>query len=151
MKAVIEEIVDHAKKLAAGEHETVRPGQEQAFTEAATAGDFIRQGDLYLIVVDRMPTDYAEVVRPTVKDRQMVPGNTEGAKHCLDSLAGVKLFRPTEWNEESLRGPAFVLTKPRKILHPTHGNIIIPAGLTIVCRYQREWDREQAAERRARD
>jgi hypothetical protein len=148
---VIDEIVGHAKMLAAGEHETVWPGQEQAFTTASSVGDYIRQGDLYLIVVDKVPCDYVEIDRPNARDKQLVPGNTEGAKHCLDSLGGVKLFRPREWNEETLKGPAFVLSKDRTVLHPTHGNIIIPAGTTVVCRYQREWDREQAAERRARD
>jgi hypothetical protein len=151
MQQVVEQIVGHARQIAAGEHESVKPGQPLAFTEAATAGDYIRQGDLYLVIVESVPGDLVEIAKPTVADKQLVPGSTEGAKHCLDSLAGVRLFRPREWNEESLQGPAFVLTKLRKILHPTHGDILIPAGLTVACRYQREWSKEEQMERRARD
>lgn len=131
--------------------ETVKPGQPVSFTDACVAGDTIRQGDLYLIIADKVPSGYVQVTKPKSIDKQLVPGNTQGAKHCLDSLTGVKLFRPKEWNDESLDGPCLVLTKPRKVLHPTHGTAMIPAGFTVVCRYQREFDKEMQRERRARD
>lgn len=127
--------------------EKVQPGQEVRFTTAATTGDTIRQGDLYLTVVEIVPKDYKEAV-PFI---QLVPGQTQGAKHCLDSTQGVEMFLPEEWNEESLDGPCLILTEERKVLHPTHGHVTIPAGFTIQCSYQREFDKEQQKERRARD
>ena len=147
----IERIEEHARRIAARQDEKVQPGMPAAFTEAASAGDFGWQGDLKLIVVAAVPAGYAQVKQPKAIDRQLVPGNTEGAKHCLDSLEGVTLYRPQQWSEESLDGPCLVLTQERKILHPTHGHVTIPAGLTILCRYQREWDREQQRERRSQD
>lgn len=149
--STIERIQGHAKRIADGNHERVKPGMPAAFTEACVAGDTIRQGDLYLVVVDQVPAGYVEVIKPKAIDKQLVPGNTEGAKHCLDALAGVKLYRPADWTEESLDGPCLVVTKARKVLHPVHGPVAIPAGMVVVCRYQREWDKEQAQERRARD
>jgi hypothetical protein len=141
----------------------VRPGMPQAFTTAAQAGDCIDQGDLRIIVVDRVgdarafadgeiATDFSEVVSPTEQDKQLVLGNTQGAKHCLDSLQGVKLYRPSTWGDsDSLIGPCLVVTEDRVIEHPTHGHVTIPAGLTVQIRYPREWEKEQQKERRARD
>lgn len=147
----IDKIVDHAAKIKAGKFEEVRPGMEASFTEACVPGDCGWQGDLKLTVVESVPDGYVEVESPGVADRQLVPGSTDGARHCLDSLAGVKLFRPKVWTEDSLDGPCFVLAKPRKVLHPTHGAVTIPAGFTVLCRYQREFNKEAQRERRARD
>ena len=151
MQAFIEKIQRHAERISAGDIEQVRPGMEASFTDACQPNDAIRQGDLYLIIVDAVPDGYERVVKPTKTDRKLVPGNTEGSRHTLDSLAGVTLYHPKVWSEESLEGPCFVLTRRRKILHPTHGHIIIPAGFTILCRYQREFDKELQRERRTRD
>lgn len=150
-RTAIERVERHAKRISAGEHETVKPGQSFRITEAASIGDGAWQGDLGLEIVASVPSNYVQVIKPTKADKQLVPGNTQGAKHCLDSLQGVQIFRPSNWSEESLGGPCLVLTKERTILHPTHGAVTIPAGFTVLCRYQREWDKEQARERRARD
>lgn len=151
MVNVIDRIQNHAKKIALGEHEQIKPGASVAFTNACTNEDCIRQGDLYLIVVDSVPSEYIQVKKLTEQDKQLVPGNTQGSKHCLDSLDGVKLYRPKEWNEESLLGPCFISTEDRTVLHPVHGDCFVPAGLMIQCGYQKEWDKAQKAERRARD
>jgi len=148
MKAItIDHIQSHAERIAAGQ-ESVKPGMPLAFTTACSPGDAIRQGDLYLVVVDKVPSGYVKATRPS---KQLVPGNTEGAKHCLDATAGVKVYLPEKWDAESLEGPCLVTTKERKVLHPVHGPVTIPAGMTVQCRYQREWDKELAKQRRARD
>lgn len=128
--------------------ETIEPGQPVTLTSAASCGDAVRQGDLYLVVVEKVPEGYAKASRAS---KQLVPGTTRGAKHCLDSLDGVEVYLPKEWREESLQGPCLVLTKERTVLHPVHGAVTIAAGHTILCCYQREWEKEQAKERRARD
>lgn len=148
MVNVIDRIQQHAKQIANGEHETVKPGAAVAFTHACQNGDTIRQGDLYLTIVDAVPDGYVESKKPSV---QLVPGNTQGSKHCLDSLQGVVMHLPKEWNEESLDGPYLTLSEDRTVLHPTHGSVLVLAGQMIHCTYQREWDKIQKAEQRARD
>jgi hypothetical protein len=151
LATTIERIEQHAQRIAAGENETVSPGKPARFTEASTPHDGIWQGDLGLEIVKSVPDGYIRVTKPKVADKQLVPGTTQGARHCLDSLRGVTIYRPAEWSEESLDGPCLVLSAERTILHPTHGSVTIPAGFTVKCRYQREWDKEQAAARRTRD
>lgn len=147
----IDKVQRHAKRIASGKDAKVRPGQPERFTAAATIGDAIVQGDLYLVIAgSKPPKGYVRVDAKDI-DRQLVPGNTVGAKHCLDSLAGVTLYRPANWSEESLEGPYFQLTQERTVLHPTHGAVTIPAGMAVECHYQREWNLEQRKQQRARD
>ena len=142
----MQEFVD---TVVSGNHEMIKPGQPVRFTEACVPGDRIWQGDLALTIRMSVPkTGYVLVKDAGV---QLVVGNTEGAKHCLDSMEGVKFYAPMDWNEESLKGPILVLSQERTVLHPTHGNVTMPAGFIVECTYQREWDREQAREARARD
>ncbi len=149
--SVIEKIQKHAAKIRNGEHDKIGPGVPVTISNALVAGEGVAQGDLNIIVADSVPRGYVLIKKPQSRDNQLVPGNTVGAKHCLDSLAGVTLYRPQQWTEESLDGPCLVLTQERTVLHPTHGAVTIPAGMTVVCHYQREYDRELAIERRARD
>lgn len=155
MLTEIEKIQRHAKRIANGKDPKVRPGMPFRFTEACTVNDCCWQGDLGIVIAgdadSHPPAGYLMVVSRTELDRQLVPGNTQGAKHCLDSLNGVTLYRPQQWTEESLEGPFLQFTEERTILHPTHGPVTIPAGFSVQCHYQREWDRELAKERRARD
>lgn len=140
----IDRIQEHLKDPA------VRPGTPARFTEACTINDGIPQGDLNIKIVATVPNGYTKAKTPTA---QLVPGNTQGSKHCLDSLDGVTIYLPKTWGQDpdSLDGPCLVLTEERTILHPTHGAVTIPAGFTVLCRYQREWAKEEAKQRRARD
>lgn len=153
MTMVIEKIERHAKRIAAGKAK-VKPGQPHRMSEAMQAGDYGWQGDLKITVLDKVPADYLKLATPSVADRQLVPGNTEGAKHCLDSLKGVAMFRPAGWPqsaESDYCGPALVLAHERTILHPTHGSVTIPAGFTVRLDYQREFDAETQRSRRNAD
>ena len=147
----IEKIEKRAAQIKAGECERVKPGMATRFTEASTVGDEITQGDLCFVIVDAVPAGFTVVKKPQAIDKQLVPGNTKGAKHCLKSLGGVKLYRPANWDGESLEGPCLVTSKEATVLHPTHGAVTIPAGFTVQCFYPREWDKEQAKERRNAD
>ena len=147
----IRRIIKHATQIAAGENETVKPGQPARFTEACTPQDCIWQGDLGLEIVTGVPKSFVLVKTPTDIDRQLVPGNTQGAKHCLDSLSGVTIYKPIDWNNESLEGPCLLFSAERTVTHPTHGSVTIPKGFAVQCHYQREWDKELQKERRARD
>jgi len=147
----IEQIQAHAEAIRNGEHDKIGPGVPIAMSPALVPGEAIAQGDLLLVVAEKVPAGYKLVKNPTEQDRQLVPGNTVGAKHCLDSLAGVTMHRSPEWGPEQLEGPFLQLTQDRKILHPTHGEVTIPAGMSVHCRYDREFDAEQQRERRAAD
>ena len=103
------------------------------------------------VITDCVPSGMVEVKKPTELDKQLVPGNTIGAKHCLDSLDGVELHKPAKWDNESLVGPVLVLSKDRTVLHPTHGAVTMLAGSIVECHYQRELDAETKRELRARD
>lgn len=156
--STIEKIQKRVAKIASGKDLKVKPGQVERFSEAVVDGDLIRQGDLYLIVAERgnrfswekflVDNGYTKARKPSA---QLVPGNTEGAKHCLDSLNGVEVWLPRDWNEESLQGPFLRCKQERTVQHPVHGAVIIPAGMSILCAYQREFDKEQAKSHRARD
>lgn len=132
----------------------IGPGKTIDFPVAASYGEAIRQGDLYIVLRDpsTRPADYVLVESIREIDLQMVPGNTEGSKHCLDSAVGVKMWRPKVWNEESFLGPWIELTEQRSTLHPTHGKVVTPVGIGAFqyC-YQRELDTLNKIEKRARD
>jgi hypothetical protein len=145
----IEKLQRHANKIKAGKAR-VSPGQSMRLSAAAEPGDGVWQGDLGLEVVSSVPGGYERAKAVTL---QLVPGSTQGSRHCLDSADGVEMYLPKGWGPkyDGLAGPCLVLTEERTILHPTHGAVTIPAGFTIQCRYQREWDAEQRRERRNAD
>lgn len=147
--SVIEDMVSHA---AAMNPEQVRPGLPYRVSEATSVGEGVWQGDLGLEIVAAVPAAY-QLAPQTDAARQLVPGSTQGARHCLDSLDGVALYHPAGWGPtyDGLAGPCFVLSQERAITHPVHGQITIPAGFTVLCRYQREYDAEQRRERRNAD
>ena len=146
--SVIEQIQQHAQSIARGD-EQVKPGQPVSFTDACTVNDAIAQGDFILVVAeDVVPAGYSLMKNPSL---QLVPGNNVGSKHCLDSLEGVEVYLPEGYSEESLKGPFLRLSQDRVVTHPVHGDVSIPAGFAVNCIYQREYDSELAAERRARD
>lgn len=146
---VIDQVVEHAQKISRGEHDKVRPGMPLRISEAAVVGEFVWQGDLKLTVVDRVPDGF----QAAEAFCQLVPGNTVGARHCLDSVDGVEMYVPSGWGPkyEGLVGPYLVLHAERTIKHPKHGPVTSPAGMIIQCSYARVWDAEQARERRTRD
>lgn len=146
---VIEQIEQHCQRITDGS-ERVYPGMPMRFTEACVTGDCIWQGDLGLVISDSKnpPVGY---IKPEKASVQLVPGNTVGSKHCLDTLEGVEMYIPKKWDEETLDGPFLVIKKEVNVLHPTHGTVTIPAGFNVQCYYQREYDRELERERRARD
>lgn len=147
----IETIEQHAAVIRNGEHDKIGPGKPITMSRALVVGEGVAQGDLMLIVADGVPDGYKRISRPKAIDKQLVQGNTHGAKHCLDSLAGVKMWRPENWNSESIDGPYLQFTQDRQVLHPTHGTVHIPAGMSVTCYYQREYDQEMKRERRTAD
>lgn len=141
-------------KTMDGDLDRCRPG-EPARMDAIAPGQGVWQGDLGLKVVEEPPADYEPVDSLTDADAQLVPGNTQGARHRLSSLDGVTMWKPRGWGtaetDQSLAGPCFRTEQEVTVLHPTHGPVVVPAGMTILCGYQREFDSEQQRERRNAD
>jgi hypothetical protein len=154
MIEVIEKIEQYAKKIANNEHESIRPGMPVTIPDSWMINEGVAQGDLIIGIIDEVPSNYSLVKSPTNLDKQLVPGNTEGAKHCLDSLDGLKLYHPNNWPqsaEETLNGPIIITERNVKVVHPKHGPVTIPSGRTILFQYDKEWDLIQKKERRNLD
>ena len=161
--SAIKEIVDTASRIKCGEHEAVKPGQPVIITGAETPDrDGYRQGDIYVKILseesfEKLFKQYKEVdlVAEGPAAKQLVPDNTQGAKHCLESLDGVKMARPNGWGPgyDELLGPVFLLPAGGQVTHPVHGPVVNDSGRDVLleCLYQRELDAEQKRERRARD
>lgn len=150
---VLQDIQAHAQLIKSGAHPGIGPGKPLTLSNALMAGEGIAQGDLNLVVIDSIPKGYVKIETPVSVDLQLVPGNTQGAKHCLASFRGVTLYRHPDWNAESLEGPVLVVDEAveAEIQHPTHGHVTVQGGQTIHCLYQKEWSKELEKERRARD
>ena len=148
----IEIIEKHAENIRNG-LEKVKPGMEACFTDGCVEGDAIWQGALLLVISGDIPEDFVVNSDPKRDIRQLVPGNTIGAKHCLESLEGIQVFYPKEWNAESLLGPFISVASGHTavVTHPVHGNVLIPGRFNVQTYYQKEYDKEMEKERRAKD
>lgn len=166
--AVIEQHVQVIKDSPMG------PGYPGVINEACVEGDCFCQGDLDLAVSSEASYKgmtlvhdgkaFAKLSEAAKEDylqkngklRKLVPGSQDGSKHILDSLDGVSIYHPKDFNLDSedyvgTQGPVFICHEKKSVEHPTHGNVEIAAGHIIECVYQQEWDRLEQAARRARD
>lgn len=126
MQNVVSEVEMVAQKVAKRE--------TQRFPVAASPGDAVRQGDVYITLLDGVP-DGCE--KQKTWDTQLAPGTTQGSRHVLDSRVGVTCYllpSPSEFD-----GPVLVLTKKREVTHPEHGHWILPPGVYGIS-YQRTQD-----------
>jgi len=167
---MIKNLIEFQNKLINGDL-PVQAGQNETLSPAASVGDFFWQGDLKFTVInfndflksktisithpDTRTEDikYTEI-QPKEEDKQLVPGNTIGAKHCLEHL-NVRYFVPEKWSRnesyDSLFGPVIYYKTENKILHNEHGIPSIPKDMCILNTYQRNLDQETKRETRARD
>lgn len=132
--------------------ESIRNDQPIEFSVAASAGDYIRQGDVYVTLCDEVPVGFT---KREMKDlgrnpAQVAIGSTQGSRHIWDSLDGVEIYKKDNANE--LQGCVYVLKETRTLTHPEHGDIIctVPEGETRIFEvtYQRAYAEEI---RRVRD
>lgn len=76
--------------------ERIKNDATQHFPEAASVGDAVRQGDIYIQKIDDIdepPVFYKRVENP---NPQLAPGDNKGSRHVLASLAGVEVFEPVD-------------------------------------------------------
>lgn len=101
-------------------------------------GDVVRQGDLYLVCIDR-------IVGTETKERQLAPGTTQGSRHVISGdctvVAKYEKTMPTVLGNvpTELIGPAVQCKSDCTIEHPEHGHKILPSGTSWAVVYQRAY------------
>lgn len=132
----------------------VRPGMPVDFTNASI-GDCVPQGDLYILRLPdntKIPADYVRNDERT----KLVPGDDAGSHHYIQKTKGMELYWPPEYNKdlESTRGPIVRLKGAgTDVVHmgpSKHGTVNLGEGCYEIG-FQRLYDAELRAERRARD
>ena len=121
---ILSQIVDSAEKIKCGD--------VQQFPEAASVGDYFRQGDLYIHKIADVSGKQIDVVR------QLAPGTTKGSRHCLNHTR-VKMYR--RHDEDALDGPQIKTNEAVTIEHPEHGDVVLPPGCYAIT-YQRAYAEE---------
>jgi len=116
------------------------------------ADDVIRQGDLYFVCLEETPEG------KVTKQRQLVPGNTQGSRHVLEGNVEIRTvssytmsdrlfkraqalgYKGEQTLPSELTGPAFRVTEGQGTAgHPEHGDKIYPEGSDWQCVYQQSW------------
>lgn len=76
--------------------EKIKNDAPQDFPIAANIGDAVRQGDIYIQLIDPVtetPVLHKKVESPTFP-YQLAPGNTKGSRHCLEHSDGIEIYVP---------------------------------------------------------
>lgn len=75
--------------------EKIKNDDPQNFPEAASVGDAVRQGDVYIQLIDDVMSAPFLFKKATPSyPMQLAPGNTKGSRHCLEHGRGVTAYEP---------------------------------------------------------
>ena len=121
---------------------------EPATVGTVSRGDVVRQGDLYLVAITRLP----ESCKPT-HERQLAPGTSQGSRHVLTGECEIFMADPAEVARlvaeaceprsvavpPELVGPVFRTLTEVTVTHPEHGDRTLPAGECFATVYQRAY------------
>lgn len=91
-----------------------------------------QQGDVYLTRLAAVPSGAQRLLKT---DGQLVPGHTQGSRHCVDP-GQVRLWAFA--NPTALQGPIIEAPEVFTVRHPEHGHLTFPAGVYGVT-YQRQY------------
>ena len=77
--------------------EKIKNDGPQNFPEAASIGDAVRQGDVYIQLIDDV-TEAPFLFKKAAPEypMQLAPGNTKGSRHCLEHGRGVTAYEPCD-------------------------------------------------------
>lgn len=129
-------------------HERIAESAKAPLTEARVvtkmkAGEFARQGDVYLERIDGLTKGWSET-----KNHQLAPGTSPGSRHVVSQ--GPRLFvsptaNPTDRTKQGTRllGPQIVAKEAFTVEHPEHAHITLPAG-TYQSSYQLDFNQQRA-------
>mgnify|MGYP001607330100 CR=1 FL=1 len=94
-----------------------------------------QQGDVYFARLAQVPQRAQRVL---VNDGQLVPGHTQGSRHCVNPTE-VRLWGLPQ--ATALQGPIIEAPGAFTVTHPEHGHLTFPGGVYAVT-YQREYAQE---------
>lgn len=89
--------------------EKIKNDEMQYFPTAASIGDAVRQGDLYVQLIAEddlkyLPHIYAPVSAADLPNHlQLAPGNTKGSRHVLQSADGLEMWLPVQTDAACLK------------------------------------------------
>jgi len=106
-------------------------------------GQVIRQGDVYMEKIERVPDEYTI----PMTNLQVAEGTTKGSRHILSSVPSMKIFESP--NAGPLDGPVVACHETFDLTHPEHANFSFIGGGTFKITYQRNFQKEEIA--RVRD
>ena len=104
----------------------------QEFPAAASPGDAVRQGDIYIALLASIPRGCKAIDKPS---RQVAPGTGQGSRHVLDR--DVRQYAVKDSDE--FTGPVLQCEEITTLTHPEHGDWTLPPGLYQIS-YQRTQD-----------
>jgi hypothetical protein len=124
---------------------------ETAVIGTMSAGDCLRQGDLFIVCLKSLPAK-----RMPTKNRQLAPGTSQGSRHVLagdceifeadkeQCMAAVReALAPASVELHAvLMGPVFRTIGETTVEHPEHGWRVLPAGECFAVIYQRQFGEE---------
>lgn len=99
--------------------------------EHMDVGDMWAQGDVGIMRIELIPKGVTEIKNPSA---QLAPGSTQGSRHIIADMAGVRMFSIAD--ATALDGPIVDCKSAMTITHPEHGDVTVPAG-TYAIVYQR--------------
>lgn len=127
--------------------ERVACGDPIRFSEAAVPGEYVRQGDVYITLINGEMLPASADLKRRPPSEKLAPGETQGSRHCLAHLRGVTMYELA--NPGPYDGPIMDLAEPNVVEHPEHGHCHLPVGLYAIT-YQRTEDAE-GRQRRVQD
>lgn len=92
----------------------------------------VQQGDVYFTRLAVVPSGAQRCLKT---DGQLVPGQTQGSRHCVDPVR-VRLW--TLPHPTALQGPVIEAAEAFTVTHPEHGHVTFPAGVYATT-YQRQY------------
>jgi len=94
MSTAILSCVPDTVRLVEEAVERIKNDGDQTFPTAASIGDAVRQGDIYIQLIDDfegVPVLYKKL-ESVPYPLQLAPGNTKGSRHMLEESAGAEVF-----------------------------------------------------------
>ena len=136
-------IAKHVEMLRTSCDEAIDNGLPIEVPSAMAPGDMLPQGDIGLLMLDKLPSDWTPIDWPQDGDVQLAPGNTRGSRHTIPRLYrdGVQLYRITDGDPLSDLG--LRATECFDLRHPEHADhLAYPPGVYRV-RHQQTAERER--------
>lgn len=125
------EVMDVKTGLEKIEAEAKAAPHDTRVIKTMAVGQAIRQGDIYLRMIDHIPAEQLKKLKPW-KGSQLVRGTEGGARHMAE---GVKLYESDRQRfaadgkaVTTLLGPIVVAKKRCTITHPEHAHFELPMG-----------------------